>query len=85
MYPEQRLIHLLVHNARYHHARQVQAWLAWPGGGIKLHFFPASCPHLDAIEILSSLREEVPRNWHIYCDEITDNFTPLAQHSRISA
>ena len=23
---------------------------------------------------LTFLREEVPRKWHVYCDEITDNF-----------
>ncbi len=40
MYPSQRLIHLFVDNARYHHARLVQAWLARPGCRIKLHFIP---------------------------------------------
>jgi hypothetical protein len=25
-------------------------------------------------EILTFLREEVPRNWHIYCDAVSDNF-----------
>jgi hypothetical protein len=24
--------------------------------------------------ILTFLREEVPRNWRLYCDEVTDNF-----------
>ena len=24
--------------------------------------------------ILTFLRERVPRNWHVYCDEVTDNF-----------
>jgi hypothetical protein len=28
IYPGKRLIHLLVDNIRYHHARLVQAWLA---------------------------------------------------------
>jgi hypothetical protein len=28
-------------NARYHHAKLVQAWLAQPGRRIKLHFVPA--------------------------------------------
>jgi hypothetical protein len=40
MYPSQRLIHLFVDNARYHHARLVQAWLARPGCRVKLHFIP---------------------------------------------
>ena len=25
-------------------------------------------------EILTFLREKVPRNWHVYCDQVTDNF-----------
>jgi transposase len=99
MYPCKRLIHLFVDNARYHHAKLVQAWLARPGCRIKLHFVPAYCPHLDPIErlwglmhkrithnrchptfadfkaaVLTFLREEVPRKWHIYCDHVTDNF-----------
>jgi len=99
MYPRKRVLHLFLDNARYHHAKLVQAWLAQPGCRIKLHFIPAYCPHLDPIErlwglmhkhvthnqchatfrdfseaILTFLREEVPRNWHIYCDEVTDNF-----------
>jgi transposase len=93
------LIHLFVDNARYHHAKLVQAWLARPGCRVKLHFIPAYCPHLDPAErlwglmhkhvthnrchatfadfkaaILTFLREEVPRKWGIYCDEVTDNF-----------
>ena len=99
MYPGKRLIHLFLDNARYHHAKLVQAWLARPGCRIKLHFVPAYCPHLDAIErlwglmhkhvthnrchetfadfkaaILTFLREEVPRKWGTYCDQVTDNF-----------
>jgi DDE superfamily endonuclease len=99
IYPAMRLIHIFLDNARYHHAKLVQAWLAQPGGRIKLHFIPAHCPHLDPIErlwglmhrhtthnkcynsvkdfsitMLSFLRDDVPRNWHIYCGEVTDNF-----------
>ena len=99
MYPGKRLIHLFVDNARYHHAKLVQAWLARPGCRIKLHFIPAYCPHLDPIErlwglmhkhvthnrchetfgdfkaaVLTFLREEVPRKWDAYCDQVTDNF-----------
>src|SRR5208282_5792893 len=55
MYPGKRLIHLFVDNARYHHARLVQAWLARPECRIKLHFIPAYCPHLDPIERLWGL------------------------------
>jgi transposase len=103
MYPGKRLIHLFVDNARYHHAKLVQAWLARPGRRIKLHFIPAYCPHLDPIErlwglmhkhvthnrchetfadfsaaILTFLREEVPRKWATYCDEVTDNFRVIS-------
>jgi len=102
-YPGKRMIHLLVDNARYHHAKLVQAWLAQPGRRIKLRFIPAYCPHLDPIErlwglmhkhithnrchttfadfrnaILTFLREEVPRKWHVYCDEVSDNFRVIS-------
>jgi transposase len=90
-------------NARYHHAKLVQAWLTRPGCRIELHFIPTYCPHLDPIErlwglmhkqithnrcyatfaefkaaILTFLREEVPRKWHIYCDQVTDNFRVIS-------
>jgi len=55
MYPGKRVIHLFLDNARYHHAKLVQAWLARPGCRIKLHFIPAYCPHLDPIERLWGL------------------------------
>jgi hypothetical protein len=47
MYPAMRWIHVFLDNARYHHAKLVQAWLAQPGRRIKLHFIPAYCPHLN--------------------------------------
>ena len=55
MYPGKRLIHVFLDNARYHHAKLVQAWLADPGRRIKLHFIPAYCPHLNPIERLWAL------------------------------
>jgi transposase len=55
MYPRKRVIHLFLDNARYHHAKLVQEWLAQPGCRIKLHFIPAYCPHLDPIERLWGL------------------------------
>jgi len=55
MYPGKRLIHLFVDNARYHHAKLVQAWLGRPGCRVKLHFVPAYCPHLDPAERLWGL------------------------------
>jgi transposase len=103
MYPGKRIIHLFIDNARYHHARLVQAWVARPGSRIKRHFIPTYCPHLDPIErlwglmhkhithnqcdetfadfktaILTFLREEVPRKWHTYCDQVTDNFRVIS-------
>lgn len=103
MYPGKRLIHLFVDNARYHHAKLVQAWLARPGCRVRLHFIPPYCPHLDPIErlwglahkhithnrcyetfadfsgaFLTFLREQVPRNWHIYCDAVSDNFRVIS-------
>lgn len=54
-YPGARLIHLFLDNARYHHARLVQDWLARPGCRIRLHFVPAYCPHLNPIERLWGL------------------------------
>jgi len=99
MYPGKRLIHVFLDNARYHHAKLVQQWLARPECRIRLHFIPSYCPHLDPIErlwglmhrhcthnkcyagfkdftraLLTFLREKVPRNWHVYCDQVTDNF-----------
>ena len=49
MYPSMRLIHVFLDNARYHHAKLVQAWLVRPECRIKLHFVPAYSPHLNPI------------------------------------
>ena len=50
LYPMLALIHVFLDNARYHHAKLVQEWLARPGCRIKLHFIPSYCPHLNPIE-----------------------------------
>jgi transposase len=55
LYPMVALIHVFLDNARYHHARLVQEWLARPGCRIKLHFIPSYCPHLNPIERLWGL------------------------------
>ena len=52
LYPLLAMIHVYLDNARYHHAKLVQDWLAQPGRRIKLHFVPAYCPHLNPIERL---------------------------------
>jgi hypothetical protein len=55
MYPGKRLIHLVLDNARYHHAKLVQAWLAEPGRRIKIYFIPACCPRPNPVERLWGL------------------------------
>jgi len=55
LYPMLALIHVFLDNARYHHARLVQEWLAQPGRRIQLHFIPPYCPHLNPIERLWGL------------------------------
>ena len=52
MYPLLAMIHVFLDNARYHHAKLVQEWLAQPGRRITMHFIPAYCPHLNPIERL---------------------------------
>jgi transposase len=52
LYPLLALIHVFLDNARYHHAKLVEEWLARPGCRIKLHFIPSYCPHLNPIERL---------------------------------
>ena len=54
-YPLLVLIHVYLDNARYHHAKLVQGWLAQPGRRIRLHFIPPYCPHLNPIERLWGL------------------------------
>ena len=55
LYPLMVLIHVYLDNARYHHAKLVQEWLARPDCRIKLHFIPSYCPHLNPIERLWGL------------------------------
>ena len=55
LYPLMMLIHVFLDNARYHHAKLVQEWLARPGCRIRLHFIPTYCPHLNPIERLWGL------------------------------
>ena len=65
LYPMMVCIHIFLDNARYHHAKLVQEWLARPGCRIKLHFLPAYCPHLNPIE----------RLWGVMHKNITHNKT----------
>ena len=45
-------IHVFLDNARYHHAKILQPWLADPERRVKLHFLPPYAPHLNPIERL---------------------------------
>jgi len=65
LYPLMALLHVFLDNARYHHAKLVQEWLARPGCRIKLHFIPAYCPHLNPIE----------RLWGVMHRNVTHNKT----------
>jgi transposase len=58
LYPKMRLIHVFLDNARYHHAKLVQQWLAMSGRRIVLHFIPPYCPHLNPIERLWALMHQ---------------------------
>jgi len=103
LYPAMLLIHVFLDNARYHHAKIVQEWLAEEGRRIKLHFIPPYCPHLNPIErlwglmhkklthnrchatfndfcsaLLGFLREDVPRDWNVLCDSVSDNFRVIS-------
>ena len=51
-YPLMVMIHVFLDNARYHHAKLVQEWLAQNGSRISLHFIPTYSPHLNPIERL---------------------------------
>ena len=50
--PTKATIHVFLDNARYHHAKILQPWLASPQRRVKLHFLPPYAPHLNPIERL---------------------------------
>ncbi len=74
LYPSMRTIHVFLDNARYHHAKLVQAWLARPDCRIKLHFVPAYCPHLNPIERLWGLMHR-----HLTHNKCYPNFTDFGR------
>jgi len=49
---EKSCIHVILDNARYHHARAVKDWMRRTKSRINLVFLPAYAPHLNAIERL---------------------------------
>jgi transposase len=69
MYPGMRLVHVFLDNARYHHAKLVQAWLERPDCRIKLHFVPAYCPHPRS----ASRLEPIERLWGLMHRHTTHN------------
>jgi len=62
-YPDKRLIHVFLDNARYHHAKMLRPWLERKDCRIKLHFLPSYAPNLNPIE----------RLWGIMHQHITHN------------
>ena len=57
-YPEKRVVHVFLDNARYHHAKMLQPWLERPDCRIRLHFLPPYAPHLNPIERLWGIMHE---------------------------
>jgi transposase len=49
---DKRVIHVILDNARYHHAALVREWLERPECKIKIIWLPPYAPHLNSIERL---------------------------------
>jgi len=49
---DKRVIHVILDNARYHHAIKVKEWLSRPDCKIKIIWLPPYAPHLNSIERL---------------------------------
>jgi transposase len=73
-YPLMARIHVYLDNARYHHAKLVNEWLARQGCRILLHFLPAYCPHLNPIERLwGVMHKNITHNTcHDTCSEFAE-------------
>jgi len=52
---DKRVIHVILDNAKYHHAAKVREWLSRPGCRIRIIWLPSYAPHLNAIERLWSV------------------------------
>lgn len=61
--PSKRRIHVILDNARYHHARNVKLWIKETNSKINLIFLPAYAPHLNPIE----------RLWRVMHKYVTNN------------
>ena len=51
-YPTMAVIHAMLDNACYHHAKKLKPWLESPERRVKLHFLPHYALHLNPIERL---------------------------------
>ncbi len=49
---DKRVIHVILDNARYHHAAKVREWLSRPDCKIEIIWLPSYAPHLNSIERL---------------------------------
>jgi hypothetical protein len=78
-YPRMPLIHVFLDNARYHHAKLVQAWLARPDCRIRLHFVPAYCPP----ETICLITLAVERNVEPFLRRSSISFWRRERHSAI--
>jgi transposase len=77
-YPLMARIHIYLDNARYHHAKLVNEWLARRGCRILLHFLPAYCPHLNPIERLWGVMHK--NITHNRCHDTRGEFAEVTLH-----
>jgi transposase len=49
---DKRIIHVILDNAKYHHAEKVRKWLSRPACKIRIIWLPSYAPHLNSIERL---------------------------------
>ena len=62
-YPGAGKIHVFLDNAKYHHAKEVEAWMVEHGQRLDLRFLPPYAPNLNAIE----------RLWRVMHTSVTHN------------
>jgi hypothetical protein len=68
-YPGIRSLHVFLDNARYHHAKLIQAWLARSDCRIRLHFVPTYCPYPSS----ASRLKPIERLWDLVHRYTTHN------------
>lgn len=52
LYPNMKIIHLFVDNAKIFYAKMVKEWMTENNSRVVFHYLPAYCPHLNPIERL---------------------------------